>query len=109
MVFSAVANAVSTTTGGGVVTFTNVPKNLYAIHAARHPQIKQHAVDIRREDRQRLATRSGRARRMSKIGDGLSEPFAQGSIVIDDQDVCHGTSISNSAPWLVGTSRASPP
>ena len=94
----------------GVVAFPDATKNFYAVHAARHSQIEQHAVDIvRRDDCQSLATGSGDARRVSKISDSLSEPFAQRVIVIHDQDVRHGTSISNSAPSLVGTSRASPP
>lgn len=95
---------------GGAFAFPDATKNFYAIHTARHSQIEQHAVDIvRRDDCHSLPTGRGDARRMSKISDSLSEALAQGVIVVDDQDVRHGTSISNSAPSLVGTSRASPP
>jgi hypothetical protein len=64
-----------------VIPFPDAPQNLYAVHAARHSQIEQYAVDIvPYESRQSLATGRGDARCMSKIGDGLSEPFAQGNV-----------------------------
>ena len=46
---------------------------------------------------------------MPEIGNGLREPVAHSGVVIDNQDVCHGTSISNSEPLSTGTKRASPP
>ena len=110
MVFSAVANAVRTMTGRRNILRADTAKHLQAVHSARHPQIEQHAIEGRGgKRRQCLAAGGDGTRGVAEIGNGLGQPFAQRGIVIDDQDFDHGTSISKCAPWLVDTSRASPP
>ena len=80
-----------------------------AIHL-RQVQVEQNGVHgFTLELGERLL--SGRCAQgaMAEASDGLGEALAQGLVVVDDQDGCHGSSTSNNAPWAAGNRRASPP
>ncbi len=83
-------------------------KHIDSIHAPGHAQVEEHGVDVRAERGKALTAGGGEAGRVPKIGQRLGESVAQRRIVVDDQDGCHGTSISKTAPPAAWTRRTSP-
>ena len=60
-------------------------KHLHAVHAARHAQIEQNAIEVTTSKyRKSLAAGSGGMRLVAEIADGLRKTFAHGGVVIDD-------------------------
>src|SRR3954469_23504331 len=90
-------------------TAADSAQDLDAIDAG-HAQIKQDRIHMMRAEMiQRFMAGRRHLRLVAQVANRLGEPIPHSSIIVDNQDDCHGNSISNVAPSEVETRRASPP
>jgi hypothetical protein len=76
----------------------------------RHAQIEKHRIcRLPIEHLQGLAAGRRRSRVMAEIAHHLGERLAHRLVVVDDQDGCHGGTISKVVPVPTPASRAVPP
>jgi hypothetical protein len=66
----------------------------------RHPEVEERAVNMRaaREELKRLAAPLCLDDGMPQIAKGFGKAVTEGAVVVDDQDVRHGNSITKQAP-----------